>query len=61
MPPHTHYVVHNVKKGDSLDRIAHHFRTTVNKLRKWNDIEKNHYIHPGQEIYIYYTDKGVSL
>jgi len=52
-PSHQHYLVHTVRPGDSLDKIAHEFHTGRDKLKKWNNMEKVKYIYPGQKIYIY--------
>jgi membrane-bound lytic murein transglycosylase D len=52
-PSHQHYIVHTVKPGDSLDKIAHKFHIGRDKLKKWNNMEKVKYIYPGQKIYIY--------
>lgn len=35
-------IEYRVKSGDSLWRIARHFNVTVNKLKQWNGISKNH-------------------
>ena len=54
LPAHTRYLIHTVKSGDNLDKIAHEFHTTRSNLQRWNNLEKTKYIHPGQKIYIYY-------
>jgi len=53
IPSNQHYVVHTVRPGDSLDKIAHEFKTTSDNLKKWNNMENVKYIYPGQKIYIY--------
>lgn len=35
-------IEYKVKSGDSLWRIARHFNVTVNNLKQWNSISKNH-------------------
>ena len=40
-----------VKTGDSLSRIAHRYRITVNDLQKWNNIHTTD-IKPGQQLRI---------
>jgi membrane-bound lytic murein transglycosylase D len=46
-------ITYTVRKGDSLSRISQRFRVTVKQVRKWNDIKKNEYIQPGQELTLY--------
>lgn len=58
LPPHTRYLIHTVKSGDNLQKIAHEFHTTSSNLEKWNNLENTKYIHPGQKVYIYYHDKS---
>jgi membrane-bound lytic murein transglycosylase D len=45
-----HYTVRN---GDSLYRIANRFRITVSDLVRWNSIEKNKILRPGQKLTMY--------
>jgi membrane-bound lytic murein transglycosylase D len=42
-----------VKKNDTLGEIADAHRTTVKKLREWNNLSYRAYIHPGQKLTIY--------
>lgn len=42
-----------VKKGDSLWNISKRFGTTVAQLRKWNNLNENNQIHPGQKLILY--------
>jgi membrane-bound lytic murein transglycosylase D len=46
-------ITYTVRKGDSLARISQRFRVTVKQVREWNDIKKNEYIQPGQELTLY--------
>jgi membrane-bound lytic murein transglycosylase D len=43
---------HTVRKGDSLDRISRKYRVSVSSLRKWNNLRRGGYIHPGQKLKI---------
>lgn len=42
-----------VKKGDSLWNISKRFGITVAQLRKWNNLNENNRIHPGQKLILY--------
>lgn len=45
-------LVHTVRNGDSLSRIASRYRVTVADLHRWNKI-KGKYLQPGQKIRVY--------
>jgi len=57
MPQKVEYVV---QPGDSLDRIAKKFRTTVSMLQKGNGIT-GHLIHPGDRLRILQGDFEVTI
>ena len=42
-----------VRSGDSLYLIANRFRITVNDLVRWNKIDKNNILRPGQKLTMY--------
>ena len=44
---------YTVRKGDSLYLIASRFRITVNDLVRWNKIDKNKILRPGQKLTMY--------
>ena len=44
---------YTVRKGDSLYLIASRFRITVNDLVRWNKIDKNEILRPGQKLTMY--------
>jgi membrane-bound lytic murein transglycosylase D len=46
-------ITYTVHKGDSLARISHRFKVTIQQLKKWNDIKKDERIRPGQELTLY--------
>lgn len=46
----TRTVKYKVRKGDSLARIAQRFSITVADIIKWNGIDSNSYIQPGQQL-----------
>jgi membrane-bound lytic murein transglycosylase D len=41
---------YTVRSGDSLYLIANRFRITVNDLVRWNKIDKNNILRPGQKL-----------
>ena len=45
-------VLHTVKSGDALGRIAQHYHVSLHDIRAWNHIKGNT-IHPGQKLTIY--------
>lgn len=47
------YIIHTVKKGDTLHRIALHYGVTVDDLVRWNNIKNRNLINIGQQIKIY--------
>jgi membrane-bound lytic murein transglycosylase D len=44
---------YTVRNGDSLYLIANRFRITVSDLLRWNSIEKNNILRPGQKLTMY--------
>ena len=46
------YVIHKVRRGESLGKIASRYGTSVSKLKSWNNLRRNT-IHPGQTLKIY--------
>lgn len=44
---------YTVRRGDSLYLIASRFRITINDLVRWNKIDKNKYLRPGQRLTMY--------
>lgn len=43
-------VNYKVRKGDSLARIAQRFSISVSDIVKWNKIETDNYLQPGQQL-----------
>lgn len=52
-------VVHRVRRGDTLHRIASKYRTNVSNLKEWNNLNGT-LIRPGQRIVAYYGMRGRS-
>jgi membrane-bound lytic murein transglycosylase D len=44
---------YTVRNGDSLYLIASRFRITVTDLVRWNNIDKNKILRPGQKLTMY--------
>lgn len=44
---------YTVRRGDSLYRIANRFRITIADLLRWNSIDKNKILRPGQRLTMY--------
>src|SRR5262245_50752744 len=49
-------VVHQVKQGETLDRIATTYNTSVDAILSWNETEDLSVIHPGDRITIFLAD-----
>ncbi|HEU4400572.1 MAG TPA: LysM peptidoglycan-binding domain-containing protein, partial [Candidatus Polarisedimenticolia bacterium] len=50
-------IVHRVRRGESLQKIAGKYRTTVANLKRWNDLDSP-ILHAGQRLTLYYGEKG---
>lgn len=46
-------ISYRVRKGDSLYVIAKRFKVTINKVVKWNRLNKKRYLKPGQKLTLY--------
>lgn len=46
-------VAYRVRSGDSLARIAGKFNLSVKDIIHWNPVNKNKYIHPGQNLTLF--------
>ncbi|MDO6762762.1 LysM peptidoglycan-binding domain-containing protein [Agarivorans sp. 1_MG-2023] len=57
---HIQTVTYQVRNGDSLSRIAQKFKVSITDLLKWNDLNKNHYLQPGQKLKLYINVAEVS-
>jgi membrane-bound lytic murein transglycosylase D len=44
---------YTVRNGDSLYMIASRFRVTIAELTRWNNIDKNKILRPGQKLTMY--------
>ena len=50
---HDKIVKYRVRKGDNVWNIARKFGVDTHQLMSWNDLSKDEYIHPGEELKIY--------
>jgi membrane-bound lytic murein transglycosylase D len=50
-------VVHRVRRGENLQKIAWKYRTTVANVKRWNGLNGS-VIRPGQRLTVYYAEKG---
>jgi membrane-bound lytic murein transglycosylase D len=53
LPNTTRKLNYTVRNGDSLYLIANRFRVTINQLARWNNIDKNKILRPGQRLTMY--------
>ncbi len=44
---------YTVRRGDSLYLIANRFRVTINQIARWNNLDKNKILRPGQTLTMY--------
>ena len=44
---------YTVRRGDSLYLIASRFRVSVAQIARWNNIDKNKILRPGQRLTMY--------
>ncbi len=49
----TRRVNYTVRNGDSLYLIARRFRVTINQIARWNDLNENNILRPGQRLTMY--------
>ncbi len=49
-------VIHRVRRGDTLQRIAARYRTNIASLREWNGVPDSS-IRPGQRLTVYYATR----
>lgn len=42
-----------VRRGDSLYQIARRFNVSINQIQRWNSINRQNYLQPGQQLTLY--------
>lgn len=57
-PPKRAYVLHRVRRGETLSFLAVRYRTSIRAIMELNSIQRNHFILVGQKLRIPY--KGTS-
>lgn len=50
-------IVHRVRRGETLYRIARLYRTTVDSIRRWNGLGSSSLLHPGRRLIVYYRTR----
>jgi len=52
IPPETTYVLHKVRRGETLSRIAQRYKTSVSAIARLNRLRRVHLIRTGQRLKI---------
>ncbi|MFW6160636.1 MAG: LysM peptidoglycan-binding domain-containing protein [Acidobacteriota bacterium] len=52
IPPEATYILHYVRRGETLSTIAQRYRTTVSSISRLNGLRSIHLIRPGQRLKI---------
>jgi LysM repeat protein len=56
--PRAKKVIHQVRQGETLDKIATTYKTSVDAILSWNESEDLSVIHPGDRITIFLGDSN---
>jgi membrane-bound lytic murein transglycosylase D len=54
-------VFYSVRNGDTISGIAHKFRVRSSDIVKWNNLEGQKYLKPGQKLKLYVDVTKVSV
>lgn len=46
-------ISYKIKSGDSLYTISKQFKVSINDLKRWNDLNTNKYLQPGQQLIVF--------
>lgn len=52
IPPQATYVIHYVRRGETVSGIARRYRTSVSAIARMNRLRRNYMIRPGQRLKI---------
>lgn len=52
IPPETTYVIHYVRRGETLSTIANRYRSSISSIARLNHLRSIHKIRPGQRLKI---------
>ncbi len=52
---------HRVRRGESLSRIARKYRTDIDSLCAWNQLNRNSVIYSGERLTVYYSVKAEDI
>jgi membrane-bound lytic murein transglycosylase D len=47
-------IIHKIRRGDSLYKLAGKYRTDIYSICSWNGIDARHTLYPGRKITLYY-------
>jgi membrane-bound lytic murein transglycosylase D len=50
IPPAASYVIHRVRRGETVSGIARRYRTSVSAIARLNRLRRNYMIKPGQRL-----------
>ncbi|RUO28829.1 lytic transglycosylase [Aliidiomarina sedimenti] len=54
-------VYYQVRSGDSLDRIANRFSVSIADIERWNEINRQRFLQPGQRLTLYVDVTRVNI
>ncbi|RUO26087.1 lytic transglycosylase [Aliidiomarina minuta] len=54
-------VQYRVRSGDSLDRIANRFSVSIADIERWNQISRDRFLQPGQQLTLYVDVTRVNI
>ena len=43
-------ITYKVRRGDSFARIADKFNVSISDIERWNNLDRNKYLQPGQRL-----------
>lgn len=52
IPAEASYIIHRVRRGETVSQIARHYRTSAAAIARLNNLRRNYMIRPGQRLKI---------